>query len=109
MTACSSGRAAIAASRDSAPMRVVAAENVWGSLAAQLGGDRVEVTSLVKGPDAAPPDYEPTPADARRVASAQYVIGNGVGYDPWLAKLLAADGRGSRLVVDVGRLVGIDP
>src|SRR5213075_2379780 len=67
-------------------IQVAAAENFWGSLAAQLGGDRVKVTDIISKPDADPHDYEPTAADARVVASARYVIVNGVGYDPWAKK-----------------------
>ena len=44
---------------------VVAAENTWGSLAAQLGGNRVDVVSIVSDPNADPHEYESNPADAR--------------------------------------------
>lgn len=87
---------------------VVAAENVWGSLAAQLGGSRVIVTSIVKSASADPHDYEPTPSDARRVAAARYAIVTGAGYDSWAAKMLAANPRRSTAVLDVGALVGVD-
>jgi zinc/manganese transport system substrate-binding protein len=87
-------------------LRVVAAENFWGNLAAQLGGDHVDVTSIISSPDTDPHDYEPTPADARAIASADYVIGNGLGYDPWVAKLVRANPHKGRRVLDVGRLVG---
>ncbi|MDQ3825881.1 MAG: zinc ABC transporter substrate-binding protein, partial [Actinomycetota bacterium] len=86
---------------------VVAAENVWGSVAAQLGGERVSVKSIIAGPDADPHDYEPTAADARALASAQYVVENGVGYDPWVAKLIAASPAPGRSVLNVGGLVGV--
>jgi len=86
---------------------VVAAENFWGSLAAQLGGDRVEVTSIIRNPNADPHDYEPTAADARSMASAQLVIVNGIGYDPWAQRLLAANPVSGREVLDVGRVVGV--
>jgi len=89
----------------SAVIRVVAAENFWGSIAAQLGGSRVAVTSIITNPDTDPHSYEPTPADAVRVARSRLVIVNGVGYDPWLPRLLAAD-DGRRSVLDVGALVG---
>src|SRR4051812_16754180 len=59
---------------------VVAAENFWGSIAAQVGGDRVSVHSIIANPDADPHDYEPTAADGRALANAQYVIENGAGY-----------------------------
>jgi len=89
------------------PIRVVAAENFWGSIATQLGGSRVAVTSLITSPDADPHDYEPRAKDARAVASAGYVIYNGVGYDPWAAKLVAASGVPGRAVLEVGSLVGL--
>src|SRR5262252_4942802 len=64
-------------------LSVVAAENFWGSLAAQLGGDRAHVQSIVTNPAADPHDYEPTTADGRAIAAARVVIVNGVGYDAW--------------------------
>ena len=90
-------------------LRVVAAENFWGSIAAQLGGDRVQVASIVTSPTADPHSYEPTAADARAFALAQMVIENGIGYDPWAPKLVAASPLGGRVVLDVGKLVGIQP
>ena len=95
------------AGNDSARIAIVAAENFWGSIAAQLGGERVSVTSIIASPDADPHDYEPTAADARALASAQYVVENGAGYDPWVAKLLAANPAPARRVLNVGELVGV--
>jgi zinc/manganese transport system substrate-binding protein len=86
---------------------VVAAENFWGSIAAQVGGDRVSVHSIIANPDADPHDYEPTAADGRALADAQYVIENGVGYDPWVAKLVAANATPDRAVLNVGQLVRV--
>jgi len=86
---------------------VVAAENFWGSIAAQLGGDRVSVHSIIVNSDADPHDYEPTAADGRALADAQYVIENGVGYDPWIAKLVAANATPDRAVLNVGQLVRV--
>ena len=71
-------------------LQVVAAENFWGSIASQLGGNRVHVTSIVTSPATDPHSYEPTAADARTLAGAQLAIVNGIGYDPWAPKLLAA-------------------
>lgn len=88
-------------------LAVVAAENVWGSLATQLGGDRVTVTSVISSPSADPHAYEPTAADARAVARADLTIVNGVGYDGWASKLLAANPSSHRKDLDVGRLVGV--
>jgi zinc/manganese transport system substrate-binding protein len=90
-------------------IQVVAAENVWGSIAAQLGGDRVHVTSVIASPATDPHNYEPTAADARAMAAAQMAIVNGVGYDPWAGKLLAANPVDGRAVLTVGDLVGVKP
>jgi len=90
-------------------LQVVAAENFWGSIASQLGGDRVHVTSVITSPATDPHDYEPTAADARTMAGAQLAIVNGVGYDPWASKLIAANPVHGRVVLTVGDLVGIKP
>lgn len=85
---------------------MVAAENFWGSLAAQLGGDKVSVHSIVVNPSTDPHSYEPTAADARAMAGAQLAIVNGIGYDEWASRLLAASPSGERVVLDVGALLG---
>ncbi|MEV6113737.1 zinc ABC transporter substrate-binding protein [Streptomyces sp. NPDC052109] len=90
-------------------IQVVAAENFWGSIASQLGGSHVKVTSVINNPDTDPHDYEPTAADARTVAGAQYTIVNGVGYDAWADKLLASNPGSDRTQLKVGDLVGIKP
>lgn len=87
-------------------VKVVAAENFWGSIAAQVGGTHADVQSIITSPDADPHDYEATPADARLVADAQYVIVNGAGYDPWLNRLLDANQVAGRKVLNIGDLVG---
>src|SRR5438093_11107047 len=92
-----------------ARLRVVAAENFWGSVAAQLGGTKVDVASVITNPATDPHDYEPTAADARTLAGARLVIMNGVGYDPWAQKLLDANPVHGRVVLDVGDLVRIAP
>ena len=82
---------------------VVAAENFWGSIAAQLGGGRASVSSIIVNPDTDPHAYEPNARDARALAGAQLVIVNGLGYDAWADRLLAASPLSGRLVLNVGR------
>jgi zinc/manganese transport system substrate-binding protein len=91
----------------SGKLRVVAAENFWGSIAAQLGGERVRVQSIVVNPSADPHSYEPTAADARAMAGARMAIVNGIGYDVWASRLLAANPSNGRTVLDVGGLLGL--
>jgi zinc/manganese transport system substrate-binding protein len=86
---------------------VVAAENFWGSLAAQLAGDRARVTSILVDPGADPHTYQPSTRDARRIADANMVIANGLGYDEWAEQLLSASPSSSRVVLNVGRTLGL--
>jgi zinc/manganese transport system substrate-binding protein len=102
---CSSGVAG--QGPGSGGVRVVAAENFWGSIAAQLGGAKASVQSIIVDPAQDPHAYEPTASDARTLATAQLAIVNGVGYDPWAPKLLAANPVSGRLVLDVGDLFGL--
>jgi len=88
---------------------VVAAENFWGSLVSQLGGTHVRVLSIVSDPNADPHDYESSAQDARAVAQASYVVLNGVGYDNWMTKLLAANPSAGRRVYDIGAALGKRP
>ena len=113
LTGCATSSPAQTAGGPGAPgasgtkITVVAAENFWGSIASQLGGEHATVTSVINNPDADPHDYEPTPADGRTIASAQYAIVNGIGYDPWAPKLVDANPNPQRTVLNVGDLVGV--
>jgi zinc/manganese transport system substrate-binding protein len=84
---------------------VVAAENFWGSIAAQIAGNQASVQSVITNPAQDPHSYEPSANDARLLATSQLAIVNGVGYDPWAAKLLAANPDGRRLVLTVGSVL----
>jgi zinc/manganese transport system substrate-binding protein len=88
-------------------VNVVAAENFWGSIASQLAGTKATVESIITNPAQDPHSYEPTSADARTLATSQLAIVNGVGYDPWAPKLLAANPAPGRAVLTVGDLFGL--
>src|SRR5579862_2350755 len=70
-----------AETRTSSTFTVVATENFWGSIASQLGGDRVTVESIIVNPETDPHSYDPTPSDARTLAVSKVAIVNGIGYD----------------------------
>ncbi|HEY7974319.1 MAG TPA: zinc ABC transporter substrate-binding protein [Ktedonobacterales bacterium] len=91
---------------ESGTLRVVAGENFWGSIASQLGGSRVSVTSIVTDPNADPHEYESSTADARAFAAARYVVLNGAGYDTWAQKLLDANPVSGRKVFTVAERLG---
>lgn len=93
--------------RTSSTLTVVAAENFWGSIATQLGGDRVSVDSILVNPDTDPHGYDPTPSDARTLALSTIAIVNGMGYDNWASQLLDANPSGGRIVVDAGDVLGL--
>jgi zinc/manganese transport system substrate-binding protein len=85
---------------------VAASINAWGSILSQLGGSHVKATSIITNPDTDPHAYEPTPADGRTIASSKLFVDNGVGYDPWADKAVAASPDSSRVVLNVGQLTG---
>ncbi len=86
-------------------IQIVAAENFWGSLAQQLGGSHVNVTSVVTDPNSDPHEYESNAADARAIANANMVIVNGVGYDDWALRLISADNNLNQTVLNVAELL----
>ena len=105
VSGCAAGAAAPGGLRNG--VYVVAAENFWGSIAAQLGGTRASVHSIIVDPAQDPHSYEPTAADARTLATAQLAIVTGIGYDSWSQRLLAANPTPGRVVLNVGALFGL--
>ncbi len=89
--------------RASGPVKVVAAESFWGNIAAQLGGPRVRVTSIISGAGTDPHLYESSPRDAAAVADARLVIRNGAGYDDFARKLASGS---SAKVLTVANVLG---
>lgn len=87
------------------PIKVVAAESVYGDLAQQIGGSNVVVTSILTNPSQDPHEFEASASTARQTADAKLVVYNGADYDPWMAKLLSASRAPSRSVIEVARLV----
>jgi zinc/manganese transport system substrate-binding protein len=84
-----------------AKLPVVASFSIIGDFVREVGGDRVEVTTLV-GPDGDAHVYQPTPADARRIAQAKVIFVNGLGFEGWLERLIAA-AKGTGTVVTLGK------
>jgi zinc/manganese transport system substrate-binding protein len=79
------------AARADAPLAVVASFSILGDMVARVGGERIATTVLV-GPDGDAHVYQPTPADARAVAGADLVFVNGLGFEGWIDRLIAASG-----------------
>jgi zinc/manganese transport system substrate-binding protein len=87
-------------------VQVLAAENFWGNIAAQIGGRHVRVTSILSSPAADPHLYESDVANAIAVAEAGLVIENGAGYDTFLSQLLSATTHSGRVVISVQQVLG---
>ncbi len=79
-------------------LKVLATFSILGDLAKNVGGDRVEVSSLV-GPNSDAHVYTPAPADVRRAADARVVITNGLGFEGWMSRLIKASGSKAPVVV----------
>jgi len=86
---------------------VVAAENVYGDIAAQIGGPHVAVTSLLTSPTADPHLFEPGTSSDLALADAKVVLQNGLGYDAFMTRLEDAAPSKSRLVVTVADVLGV--
>jgi zinc/manganese transport system substrate-binding protein len=72
-------------------LKVVASFSIVADFVKNVGGNRVEVVTLV-GPDGDAHVYSPTPADARRLADAKVVVMNGLGFEGWMSRLVKASG-----------------
>jgi zinc/manganese transport system substrate-binding protein len=97
------------ASAQGARVPIVAAENFYGDVIRQLGGDHVEVTSILSNPDEDPHLFEASPKTARALQHAALVVYNGADYDPWMEKLLAVSKSQKRTVIVAAQLVGKKP
>jgi zinc/manganese transport system substrate-binding protein len=89
-----------AAAQENAPakLKVLATFSILGDLVRNVGGDRVEVATLV-GPNSDAHVYAPAPADAKKVADAKVVVTNGLGFEGWMSRLLKAAGTKAPVAV----------
>lgn len=83
-------------------IHIVAAENVYGNVAEQIGGKYVLVASILQNPEQDPHTYDPSVADAKKVTEAAIVIENGAGYDAFIKKLIQ-NNRANVRVMDVSQ------
>jgi zinc/manganese transport system substrate-binding protein len=86
---------------------VVAAENVYGDIAEQIGGPHVSVTSILTSPSADPHLFEPGTSSGLAVAGAKVVLQNGLGYDAFMTRLENAAPSKNRVVVTMADVLGV--
>lgn len=92
-------------------VKVVASTNVWGEIAQEIGGDRVDVTSFISNPSADPHSYEADAQNQLAIANAQVVIENGGGYDDFVDTMLSASGAKATVInaVKVASIAMLEP
>ena len=83
VAACGNGQST---SEKNGTIEVAASVNQWGTVAKALGGDNVNVTSIINSTNVDAHDYEPTTSDIAKLQKAQVIIVNGAGYDAWAVK-----------------------
>lgn len=103
----SSGSPSAASKDTQGVFLVVAGENFWGSLATQLAGAKAVVRSIIVNPATDPHAYTATASDSVLFAQSRLAIVNGIGYDRWASQSLAASPSASRVVLNVGDLLGL--
>jgi zinc/manganese transport system substrate-binding protein len=79
------------------PLKVVASFSILADFVRNVGGNSIEVTTLV-GPDSDAHVYSPTPADAKKIADAKLIIVNGLGFEGWLPRLVQSSGGKVKIV-----------
>ncbi|MDM4762419.1 zinc ABC transporter substrate-binding protein [Galbitalea sp. SE-J8] len=92
----------------STPIAVVASTNVYGDIAGTIGGDLVDVTSIIDDPDKDPHEYEADAQNQLALSKAQVVIENGGGYDDFVDTLLSSAGNTTATVLNAADISGYD-
>src|SRR5438105_1810881 len=98
LAAVLSTASALAQDQPKDKLKVVASFSILGDLVKNVGGDRVEVATLV-GPNGNAHVYAPSPADAKKAADAKLVFVNGLGFEGWLERLVKASGTKAPIIV----------
>lgn len=93
------GQAVQAQSQPPSPIHVVAAESSYGSMVKSIGGEHVDVVSLLDSPDVNPHQFKGNPEIGRKLQDADLVVANGLGFDGWIEPLLAGTSKPGRQIV----------
>lgn len=104
MTACGTGESPAGTQAAGGTLTVVTSTSVWGSVARAVGGDSVDVESIIDNAEADPHSYEGTPRDAAAISDADLVVFNGGGFDSFVRQILSATGDGNKPVVEAFRV-----
>jgi zinc/manganese transport system substrate-binding protein len=97
----------LAASPAPGVINAIGVENEYADVIAQIGGKYVQVSAIEADPNTDPHTFELNPKVAAQIASADLIVKNGVGYDAWADKIIAAAPNSKRKVIDVQYLLGL--
>ncbi|MDQ1129835.1 metal ABC transporter solute-binding protein, Zn/Mn family [Microbacterium sp. SORGH_AS_0888] len=98
LAGCSSASTPASSGSAGGKISVVASTDVYGQIAETVGGDHVDVTSLIASFSQDPHDFEASASDQLTVKNAQLLIANGGGYDPFLDSLVSSTGSTAPLI-----------
>ena len=104
LSGCAGGESA---ALDSGLVQIVASTDVYGDIATQIGGEHVEVTSIISGAAVDPHSYEATVQDELALSRADLVIENGGGYDPFIDSMIETSGTDDVLVLSAAQASGL--
>ncbi len=107
LTGCASGAPAPSETAAAGPIAVVASTDVWGDIAATIGGADVSVTSIIDDPDKDPHEYEADAQNQLSISKAAVVIENGGGYDDFVDTMLSAAGNTAATVINAVDVSGL--
>jgi zinc/manganese transport system substrate-binding protein len=85
----------------------VGVENEYADVISQIGGKFVQVTAIETDPNTDPHTFEISPKVAAQIAGAQLIVENGIGYDDWADKIIAAAPRADRQIINAQHLLGL--
>ncbi|MEU1003942.1 metal ABC transporter solute-binding protein, Zn/Mn family [Streptomyces tibetensis] len=106
LAGCGSSSDSSGAKGTPARVAVVASTNVWGDIAQRIGGDRVDVTSVISDPDQDPHSYEADPQNQLALSKAKVVVENGGGYDDFVDHMLKGGHNDSAEVINAVEVSG---
>jgi zinc/manganese transport system substrate-binding protein len=98
---------AFAASSAPGVIDAIGVENEYADVISQIGGKYVQVTAIETDPNTDPHTFEVNPKVATEISSADLIVKNGIGYDAWADKIIAAAPNEKRKVLDVQHLLGL--
>lgn len=101
------GSGAAQAVADPSVINAVGIENEYADVISQIGGQYVHVTAIETDPNTDPHTFEASPGVAHQVAGAELIVENGIGYDDWADKIIAAAPNANRKIINVQHLLGL--